>query len=211
MTTQLIDDQPISASFFGEGKWLTDFIRPKSLEVQRLYAKLTDGIRDPEDRIVACWNWVASEVKYKEVIYARINVAGKISVQQDYWAEPGQTICTCVGNCANKAFLLTSLLRNEYPSDKVYCVLGNLYNGKPGGHAWVQVAYDGDEFVVEATRPDVQPLVRVSVATRYEPVHLFNDEVVTTVPGATALEPFTRCYSVWLRDYLDWAYIKGRS
>jgi hypothetical protein len=88
--------------------------------------------------------------------------------------------------------------------------LGNLYNGKAGGHAWVQIRFGNRDYIMESTRPDVQPMVQVEVATRYEPVHVFNDVERYVVEGKTAIEPFSKCYSAWLVDYLDWSYIEGK-
>jgi len=115
-----------------------------------------------------------------------------------------------VHNCANKSFLLASLLRCEFPPQDVHCILGNLYNGKPGGHAWPQIKLNGVEYIMESTRPDVPPLVLASAADRYEEVHQFNDITVYSVEGKTVMEPFAACYSTWLVDYLDFAYIEGR-
>ncbi|KKM02755.1 hypothetical protein LCGC14_1781230, partial [marine sediment metagenome] len=90
---------------------------------------------------------------------------------------------------------------------QVYCVLGNLYNGKPGGHAWVQVNL-GQDYIIESTRADVASLVPVAAAERYEVVHLFNDKTVQVIKGVTVMEPFSACFSTWLKDYLDWGYIE---
>ncbi len=205
----MADDQPVSATFFKEGKWLSNWITPNALEVKKLHQNLTEKIPRLEDRLLACWEWVAN-CRYKQFISARISVEDHVDYQEDFWQDPSLMIRTQVGNCSNKSFLLTSLLRNELTPEQVYCTLGNLHNGKPGGHAWVTVKIDGQEYVMEATRPDVQPLVKSSIATRYEPVHFFNDQVAMVDDEKTALEPFTRCYSTWLTDYLDWAYVEGR-
>ena len=45
-----VDDQPIAATFFGEGKWLTSFITPDALEIQELYKELTQGLSGEMDR-----------------------------------------------------------------------------------------------------------------------------------------------------------------
>ena len=120
------------------------------------------------------------------------------------------TIRTKVGNCANKAFLLTSLLRRELLPDQVFCVLGNLNNnGEIGGHAWCQITLDGVDYIMESTRSDIPAMIRRETATRYEAVHLFNDEQTFLIEGTTVMEPFTAAYSPWLKDYLDWAYIEG--
>lgn len=205
-----IDDQPIAADFFSQGRWLTDWITPDALEIGELHRNLTKGITAPLERITACWKWVASEVKYVKFVRGRIWINGKSSTQNDLWTLPNTTVHTHVGNCAVKSFLLTSLLRRELPVSQVYCVLGNLYNGKPGGHAWVSLKLDGDDYIMESTMPTGPPLVRKQATQRYEAVHYFNDKVVLAVEDKTQLIPMTACYSTWLSDYLHWAYIEGQ-
>lgn len=203
-----INDQPIAASFFGEGRWLTDFITPSASDVEGLYNEITKGITDRTDKLTACWHWVANQVKYVRFVKGKIWINGKVSLQNDYWASPSMTIHTKVGNCAVKSFLLASLLRNELSTDEVYCALGNLYNGKPGGHAWVSIRLPGGEYIMESTMPTVPPMVPAKIARRYETVHYFNDEEVMAVQGRTQLMPMSECYSSWLTDYLNWAYIE---
>jgi len=203
-----IDDQPISAGFFGEGSWLTSFITPDSFDVKTLYDEVTGGITDTKDKMIACWQWVASKVKYVKFVKGRIWINGRSSVQNDLWQTPALVINTRIGNCANKSFLLCSLLRNLLPADEVYCTLGNLHNGKPGGHAWVELNLPEGEYIMESTMPTAPPLVPVNAADRYEAVHYFNDEVILAIPDKTQMIPFTACYSDWLSSYLNWAYIQ---
>ena len=205
-----IDDQPISAGFFGEGRWLTSYITPDAQEVQALHKELTEGIADARGRIVACWQWVASQVKYVKLVKSRTWISGKSVVQRDLWTPPEITIKTRIGNCAVKSLLLSSLLRNELPAAQVHCVLGNLYNGKPGGHSWVNLTLGDEDYYMESTMLTAPPLIASRLAERYEAVHYFNDREVLAVPGKTVLVPYTRCYSDWLEDYLNWAYIEGR-
>jgi len=205
-----IDDQPMNASFFGEARRLTGFITPDSLEVQSLYNSLTEGIGNSVDRIKACWGWVASQVKYVESVRGRLWIGNKVSVQNDLWSLPETTINTKLGNCAVKSFLLASLIRNELPPDQVYCTLGNLYNGKPGGHAWISLNIEGQEFVMESTTPTAPPMVPASMAKRYEAVHYFNDAEVLAVEGKTQMIPMTACYSSWLTNYLNWVWIESQ-
>lgn len=211
MTLVAMDNQPIAAGFFGSGKWLTDYVTPEDLEVKELYNYIISGQPTLEDKLKALRRWVASEVRYKKLITGKIWVEGKSSVQRDLWMSPNMVINTKIGNCANKSFLLASLIRNMLSSSEAYCVLGNLYNGKAGGHAWVEVKMpDGSSYVMESTRLKVPDMVPVENAERYEPVHYFNDKELYAVEGKTVLEPFTMCYSTWLDSYLDWAYIEGR-
>lgn len=205
-----IDNQPISATFFGEGKWLTEFVTPNAMEVQELARELGSSGDSKEGFLRSCRDWVASNIRYKPFIKAKIWVEGKTSVNKDTWLPPSITKLAGVGNCANKSFLLASLLRNRLDPGDVHVVLGNLYNGKPGGHAWVQVNLDERAYIMESTRPDVESLIRASVADRYEPVHFFNDQTAWAIEGRTVMEPFSNAYSTWLKDYLDWAYIEGK-
>jgi hypothetical protein len=205
-----IDDQPINGSFFGEARRLTDWITPNSLEVQSLFDHITRGIDNTRDRLVACWNWVTSHIRYVECVKAKILIDNQVSIQKDLWQEPSTIIHTKVGNCANSAMLLTSLIRNELSPEKVYCVLGNLHSQKPGGHAWVQVSLNGENEIMEATTPMVPPLVPESAADRYEAVHYFNDKKVLAVEGRTQLIPYAVAYSNWLSDYLNFAYIESQ-
>ena len=204
-----IDNQPISATFFGEGRWLTDFITPEAIDIKELHKNLTQGITGLEDRIAALHSWVASQVRYTKFVKGRLSIEGKSSVQEDLWNMPSITARVKVGNCANKAFLMASLLRQDMSSSQVHCVLGNLYNGKAGGHAWVQAKLGGIDYIIETTRAVVSPLVLASYADRYEAVHLFNDETALAIEGRTVMEPMTACFSTWLSDYLNWSYIDG--
>lgn len=208
INTVRIDDQPMLAGFFGEGKWLSDWVTPDQPDILMLWRQITNGIDTPQERITAAWDWVASQVEYKPFIKATINIEGKQSTQGDYWQTPSLCSLTKRGNCANKAFLLTSLVRNELSPDNVYCVLGNLYNGHKQGHAWVEMLVNGENYILEATRNDTS-MVRADAAERYEAVHYFNDTIVTAVPGRTVLFPMSACYSDWLKDYLDYAYINS--
>lgn len=207
----LIDDQPIAAGFFKQGKWLTDYITPDALEVQELHQAVSAGMKKLEDRMVSSWHWVADQMKYVPFVRAKLWVGGQSSTQDDYWQEPSQAIRTRIGNCVNKSMLLGSLLRNELPADQVYVVLGNLHQPpRPGGHAWVQVILNSQPYIMESTRGDMQPLVPSQVADIYEDILYFNDEFVMAIEDRTLLTPFSAVYADWLRDYLDFAYIEGR-
>lgn len=206
---QTMDDQPIESSFFGEGKWLTEFITVDNLEVVALYEEITKGLNYADEKVEACQKWVGS-LEYQKFLQGVLTINGRVSRQNDLWCDPSTVIRIGVGNCANKSFLLTSLLRNTLTSDQVFCVLGNLHNGTVGGHAWVQVKLGGRTYVVESTTDSVEPLVPVESAARYEEIHLFNDQKLFTIADRVVLHPYTACFSPWLKDYLDWAYIEGR-
>lgn len=205
-----MDNQPIQATFFGEGRWLTSFVTPSTLEVKNLYQGLTRGIANPKNRIVALHQYVGNQIKYKPFVSATLNVEGKVSHNKDVWLDPSMTIKVGVGNCANKAFLLASLLRSEYSANEVYAVLGNLIDAKgKGGHAWVQLAYQDRVYVIESTRGDVPTFIPIGEVGRYESVHYFNDIQAYHIKDRVIMEPYSASYSPWLKEYLDWAYIKG--
>ena len=204
-----INDQPVAATFFGEGRWLTQFITPNAQEIQELHDKLTEGMSDTVEKLTALWKWVASEVKYVKFVKGKVWISNKVSVQNDLWLDPTSSLHVMRGNCATKSFLLCSLIRNTLNEDQVYCTLGNLYNGISGGHAWITCILDGVEYTMESTVPVVPPLVPSRVTERYEAVHYFNDKRVMAIEGRTQLIPYAEVYSTWLSDYLNWAYIKG--
>lgn len=209
MTVTYINDQPIASSFFNEGRWLTDFVTPDALEVQELYDELTEGLATIQEKMEALRYWVASEIKYTHYVWGKIQIGNKISVQRDLWQTPSMAIQTRIGNCANKAFLLASLLRNAMPADDVKVVFGNLHQPGEGGHAWVEVNLNGTAYILETTREDMAPSVATSKADIYEPVIHFNDKTVSVIPDRTLLQPFCRVYTDWLKKYLDWSYIEG--
>lgn len=203
-----IDDQPVAAGFFGAGNWLTTYITPNNPDIEMLWEEATQGAQTKEEKAIAAWDWVANEVKYSPFIRATITIQGKVSNQNDYWQTPAMCARTHVGNCVNKAFLLTSLLRREWGTGEVYTVLGNLYNGHAAGHAWVEATINNQNWILESTRNDV-PMLPVEKGKRYEAVHYVNDQQIFAVPGRTIMTPFHASYSNWLRDYIHWAYVNG--
>lgn len=214
MYMEEVDNQPIAATFFNEGKWLTEFITPQNLDVCSLYKQVTCDTFDKLERITRLRAWVTDKVEYKPFISGTLRIENHTQTNRDVWMSPAMVIRTRVGNCANKAFLLTSLLRQEFPDSEVFCVFGNLHNNynpnsPAGGHAWVQVLYEDEYYILETTTKKVPPMVLAETAKRYEAVHLFNDNKTYVIPGRTALQPFSAVYSKWLENYLDMAYIEG--
>lgn len=226
-----IDDQPISSTFFNEGRWLTDFITPDNPDIKRLYRQIKEKVghyREPgvpgydaphkegitpgqREEIEALWYWVASQVRYVPFVKASLNIEGLVSSQVDYWMDPAMVARVRVGNCANKSFLLASLVRNALSAPAVHVALGNLHQQSGvSGHAWVEIELEGRDYIVETTREDMNPFVPSRTATRYEAVIYANDQEVRAVSGRTAIKPFAAVYADWLKEYLDWAYIEGR-
>lgn len=205
-----IDNQPISSTFFGEGKWLTEFITPDNGDVQRLCKQLFADDDSKENKARSCWQWVSHNVRYVPFVKATLSVEGKSFHQNDFWSAPSLTIHTKVGNCANKAFLLASLLRNFTGKDEVKCVLGNLcQRGKCGGHAWCEIQGVDGSYIMESTREDIPPFIPAEGISIYEPVIYFNDKEVAAIPDRTLLVPFSAVYADWLSDYLNKSVIRG--
>lgn len=202
------DDQPVggrggSATLMGESKWLSKWVDPSSLEIQELYKRLTSGETTLEGRVRACLKYV-SDYRYTRFVKVVSRVAGKTFVQNDAWLEPGAAIHAPALNCANRAFLITSLLRQEISPEHIWVVLGNLNFDGQDGHAWTLLRLNGD-YILESTTPVVsQRFVPAAEADRYEAVIYFNDKETKMVPGLAIREPFSACYCVpWLEDYLD--------
>ena len=213
MSVVAMNDQPIDATWFREGRWLTEFVTPDAMEVEELYKELVAGIDDKIERITAIHEWVGREVKYKPFIKSTLIIEGRMSTNRDCWLRPSITRRVKIGNCANKAFLVVSLLRQEISPGDVHVVLGNLHTDKgAGGHAWAQVNIEERPYIIECTREDVPALVPQGQTTdRYEPILFFNDKSAYAISQKEIMEPFAVTgYAMWLKEYLDIAYIEGR-
>ncbi len=176
-----VDNQPID-SRFGEAVWLTDFITPDNPEVVLKYRELTKGLYRTEDIVAALWHYVAI-FPYRPTIAARLKAGGKSFYQDDTWFYPAETIKIETSNCANRAFLLASLMKNHLsnPGD-VYVVVGNISLDGIGAHAWVQVNIGGRPYILETTQPNLpHVLIPVSSSGVYLPAVYFDENSVYTV------------------------------
>lgn len=204
----LADNQPISARPLGDAVWLTSFINPQNPEVVLKYQALTEGVFSIEDRITALWRYVA-RLPYKETISSRISVDGKKVGQGDAWLYPSEVMKVRVSNCANRSFLLASLLKNALPNPgEVYCMLGNITLDGIGAHAWVAVKLSGKEYFLETTQPMLEKaIVPASLASAYESKVAFDENTVYTLSNGIDIEGvlnarFGLCAVPFLRDYL---------
>jgi len=171
----LIQDQPIMARF-GETVYLTSFITPKNPDVLLKFNKLAAGSR--AETIWNLWQYVAN-LPYSRMVEAILQTPSMRIKQPDMWFYPAETMQVEVSNCANRAFLLTSLLKNM-GEEGVYCVLGQLEEspGMPiGSHAWVQIPVGGVPYYIETTARDLPgPLVPVGMP--YNPFIWFDESSV---------------------------------
>lgn len=179
-TLIVADNQPIDARF-GDSVWLTSYITPNNPDVRLKYLELTDGISLTNDKIDALWHYVAA-FKYKAVIPSTLVTPGRRLYQGDTWFFPAESMLLGNLNCANRAFLLTSLIKNELPvRGQVYCVMGALSNNGTGNHAWVQAQIDGRLYILEATITDkARAIIPVSSLDIYRGEVYFDEETVYT-------------------------------
>lgn len=202
-------DQPIggehgSATLFGEPKWLAEWVTPRDLSVQEKYEQLTSGLSSPEEKIIACLRYVC-DFPYTRFIRVETRVDGITFVQRDAWLEPSQAMQTPKINCANRSFILASLLRQEMPPEDVWVVMGNLNVDGQDGHAWDMVRLYGKQYMLEPTNARVKAsLIPIDLASGYEDVLYFNDYEVKAIPERKVREPFSACYYClpFLSDYV---------
>jgi len=177
------DNQPIDARF-GDSVWLTSYITPDNPDVRLKYLEITNDIFSSNDRIEALWRYVA-EFKYKKIISSTLSTPGKTFRQDDTWFFPAEAMLLENLNCANRSFLLTSLLKNELSAHgQVYCVMGVLSNNGTGNHAWVEAQIDGRIYILEATITDkARAIIPVNCLDIYKGEVYFDEESVYAVYG----------------------------
>ncbi len=210
------DDQPIggsgAATPLHETRLLTSWITPDNPDIQNKYDGLVNGLSSIEDKVIACLRF-ASSSPYVQFVKVTTNVAGRSFTQKDCWLSPAEAMQAPKLNCANKSFLLASLLRQELPPEQVWTVLGNLNTDHQDGHAFVMVELDRS-YILEATNPSTKAmLIPLEAATMYEDVIYFNDSEVKVVPERALREPFSACWNCisWLGDYVNREFCAPRS
>lgn len=202
---QPIGGEHSSATLFGESRWLTEWVTPDDLTIQEKYEQITAGLLSPEDKILACFKYVC-DFPYTRFIRVETRVDGRRFVQNDAWLLPSQTISAPKLNCANRALLLASLLRQEMPPDDVWVVMGNVNVDGQDGHAWNMVKLAGQEYLLEPTNARAKAnLIPIDFASTYEDVLYFNDLEVKAIPERKVREPFSTCYYClpFLSDYVN--------
>lgn len=200
------DNQPILASILNERCLLTSWITPDSLEIQNKYDELTRGLESIEDKVKVCLGYVSS-IPYTNFVRVSANVAGKIFTQPDCWLLLEQALYAPKLNCANKTYLLVSLLRQELPTENIWACLGNLNSDHQDGHAFGYLRLNNKDYILETTNPAVKnkPIPIETVGDLYEDVIYVSDKEVRAIQERNVREPFSACYHCipFLRDYLD--------
>lgn len=152
-----------------------EFIHPNDGMVVEAFDAITKGIASPDEQAIACWNFVVSEIDYpvtllgeatdyhllkaypiSEGIFGtrfRINL-----VAEEFFKLPSEVLGQkqkngrMVGDCDDCAILLTSLIRNALPAEKVRVMIGSSYGSETeADHAWVEAHVFGDWMIMEPT------------------------------------------------------------
>jgi len=194
-----IPNQPIMARF-GETVWLTDFITPNNPDIKLLVNKYIASTQ--EETMWNLWQYVAN-MPYNEVVASTLYAAGLKIAQSDTWFYPGETVQLGVGNCANKTFLLVSLLKNL--GVDVHGVMGTWDDNN---HAWIQVEREDTFYYIETTSPKTEMFMTLD-KEGYDPfIYFDNQEVFATEDS----KDFTKIFKGkfiqpgvvdWFNDYLS--------
>jgi hypothetical protein len=109
-------------------------------------------------------------------------------------------------NCANKSFLMASLLKNLLPNEgEVFVVLGRYEAEDIGGHAWVQVQLYGQTYFIETTQPRLpSPLITPEKATKYK-AQLYFDQHAVYLGGRSlsSVEVLNQRFGLCAQPYLE--------
>ena len=198
------DNQPVDTRF-GDAIWITDFITPNNPDVILKYRELTKGLYDPDDIAIALWNYVAN-LPYVPSVSARLIAGGKQFKQHDTWFFPAEAMLVEKSNCANRSFILASLLKNYLTTPgEVYCVVGNLSLDGIGAHAWVQVNRGSRSYIMETTLPNLHfALIPTHLADAYMPKVYFDEKSVYTVDNTVSVaKVLESCFGLCAIDFLE--------
>jgi hypothetical protein len=204
---KVVDNQPISARH-GDSFWLTDFITPNNPSVKVKYKELVNNRASVNDRLTALWHYVARQ-PYRETIPSTLSVGGESIPQHDTWFFPAEAMSIPESNCANRTFLLASLIKNELPElGQVYGTMGYIILDGIGAHAWVTIDIPGGPYIIETTQPNLErAFIPLRDAAAYRPMLYFDESQVLSItpeqnPQEILNRPFGLCAVPFLEDYL---------
>lgn len=158
--------------------WVQSRFRPTQFATSALVnpeavADIAAQLPQDEDAfIMAAWQLVGKGVEYQP--YGSEMLFTDSQVLCDPCLLPQEVLKKGAANCVGQSALLASLLRNRLPPERVYMVVGQLANDGVGGHAWVEVARNGDWYLLESTLPP-KGWKPASAAWQYLPQVMFND------------------------------------
>ncbi len=129
---------------------------------------------DEKEFVWAAWHLVGCGIDYKSFGSDFQFIGDSIS---GYRIDlPSEVLALGASNCVGKSALLTSILRNRLPSNRVYMVIGNLVMDSVGGHAWVMAELGGKWYRLEATHCPISWADAASTKASYQAKAMFNDE-----------------------------------
>jgi hypothetical protein len=202
------DNQPVDTRAGHDAVWITDFITPNNPDVILKYRALTQGQTDPNDIAYSLWHYISHQ-PYVPLVSSKLSAAGRTFHQKDTWFYPAESIQLGIGNCANKSFVLASLLKNYWKAPgQVYCVVGNIKLDGIGSHAWVELNSGRGSYILETTQPNIShAIIPKNVVDAYEGMVYFDDESVYTTGDRVSVKNvlsshFGVCAVPFLKTYL---------
>ena len=109
--------------------------------------------QDESTFIDAALQWVKDKIEYEDAS-SELNFHDS-SVNCNGCFTPLQTLRRARGNCLSQSNLLTSLLRNRIPVDRVYTAVGDVKLNGLGGHAWSVVKIGDIWSILDPTSKSV--------------------------------------------------------
>lgn len=172
---------------------------PLKMSLSRLIdAKVTADLASrlpPNERefVWEAWNLVGCGIKYKpygsDFQFINDSIKGyRIDL-------PSEVLALGESNCVGKSALLTSILRNRLPANRVYMVIGNLAMDGLGGHAWVMAEVEGQWYRLEATHCPKSWADAQRMSGFYQAKAMFNDQqLICYDPGlCLSISPSSCC------------------
>ena len=189
---QQYDDLLANVRHDGKYHHIRSLVQPQDAEVMAIAVILSQS----PDFVAACQNFVDSFTTYasevgdfwaipEETMTPHCPLCDNIALLPSSELDD---IYSCVcgwqgrplrrGDCDDKAILLTSLLRYEYPADQVFCAIGDhILGSSREGHMWVVIEGGDDDYIVEATAPSKAP-----IRGHYQLMAIFNDVLAFAYP-----------------------------
>jgi len=146
-----------------------DFVNPEAV------ADIAASLPSEEDRfILSAWNYVTENIQYQG--YSSNLYFVNDAIKCSGCRVPEATLKVAKGNCVSMSSVLTSILRNRLPPERVFMTVGEWWYR---GHAWCQVQrQNGRWYLLESTSPPTKGWVLVdAVSYIYKPFSYFNDQL----------------------------------
>ena len=173
---------------FGD-EWVDvrDFIRPNDFMVEQVLQGR------PGWTVEELWQWVIDNIKYPagdtfildhHTLLAYHPAGGPIGMlipsrfysTVDFWSYPSETLRNRVGDCEDSSFLLTSMIRRQFPDLPAYSTVGLF---EDYGHVWTAIKSADGWRVLDTTLGRLPQIVPIeSLTGKYSPLFRFNEKEV---------------------------------